>query len=915
MERSEIAPSDQESGNSSGRPLLVRVIMKIKNYVKRRPLIKYALYAVGSCLCVFLIVGLYFSFRNRADPGKIDMLSEEQQPQEIKTEEKKLKKNSDVIATEIRPEMTLKEFEAIGAAQLNEKECTDDMCGGCKRCAVFKSDTDLFEEIISLSKHTKKPAVIYDSRKQLALAFDRVKDVYLNLSDVFFFDLSKMIMKNQVLSMELKFRSLGTRQRDNKPLECAILVETLDQCIVHRFRLKNVLSLELLGLFSSIEEISSYKGYTIPVLFMRVAEKVTALDKHESFSVKCVLHIDADDSEYDEGYIYNSDKNIENRRSAEIIEYLRERDAQTDSSTFLVEYGYKGDERENRFYIIERYKMAHMVSQFYERMGSIKPGKFLNIAVSPVEKHVTGVIEWIMRSIRSLVKPSEREPAPLPYTSEEVHAMYALGAISKFSSQNAPVSIKADFFNGRITDISLNNDIRVKNPCTTEQCLIVLRPISEILLNTTAASSKMFKEALDYIEFTRNANIELEISLNNEKIAFTVKSNGEVQREFPQEFSLLAGIEKSLKAENTEQWLFSLLKSLAFAKSAGEELAARSFFGKQEDSDKRDVLDLVYANTNDKSVKKQKYTVLSVGGSLFIRLETEQAGAKSEDKNKTEIFAITDNKKLSSLLMKMFGGNMYYGEIEGKRVQMTNSAKPLSFETPVEISKEEALTSAFANVPIATERFFYTRAYFMGRSVINTIKKQTNDISMNVPKENFEVTFADWITSLSRFDDVSLDHVILYLLSDYKLGSNISLEITCKKRNTLDGGSTCVVAQFVCGEFKGEAEIYSSEVDNFKAITSPEIENMKKILSYILDLMEGDPASVLKITIQTTSTSPIVNVVAEKPDSPQIKATFDMDKIRQRIKGYQRVSTVKPLSETVLNTVNGNAIMLLSVVA
>ncbi|KAI5181495.1 hypothetical protein NEOKW01_1676 [Nematocida sp. AWRm80] len=917
----ENANSDHSEINA--KPWIVKMLDKIKKYIRRRPVLKYGMIGLGMILCVALVILFHLTvFGDDSSEGKGPIKDPQAQDngnessrdnrsslrniEPFKIPEEKDCKNlhpsndKSVIVTEITPFTSFNTFSEIYARKIEvTKKCPDNLCGRCSDCS-FVNDQQLYDRLIEAAKSPDTKVVLYDTIKPLEEFMDGPKDVFSNLSEEYIKYLSKQIMMNQVLYIGFTFSAPAEFINVNIPMVCSIFVEGKSECHAHRFRLRNSHTPKKKDYAERIENLVVYRGINLQSTLKDIILSICTLQPNTSTEIDLTLILPEDTD------IYTVDPIIERRASEQFKKHLEYTDIQYVDAEYLVERK-EGDEL--KFDRIEKHKLAHLFTLFGEKKKKIKPNKVFGVLAPVLNKTFTNAIDTIMDVTRKMlqVKDISKIVKDAYYMYDSVHALSALSSICRWEYAIRPLVLELSVLDGCV--YLQSNGITIMDVGPIESVLQALLPVTEPLLGLSSDCYTFIGELVTCLEasmFLNDNHLVATLIKHNLAIKASLKVTRAEKDIFSKEyvFEYEYDLEKALQEETKDPWLYSFLKSLLYCrypknmdiKPEGyleEQRTIRNLLGGKEE---KDVLDTLYSYLADNPNQRVGYGLLILNETLFLDLIHVRNDVRIRDSY------IFQHKFLTKVLRKALDeSNFAYGYFQDKYMYGWIT-KYVAYD-----KVQKTLNRTIMNPPF----FIHSRLYIFVRAILSTLNANLIDkYNMNITQPKIEETFFEWMSSLGRFSTVSLHHPFIYLVLDYKKGTDLVIKIRVKEKK--DEKSSEIKIEI--GSFEETAILEYVEVPKEKEDDKLD-QALRKILGMIVKLEPGNSDSYVTIYLRSfaiASQASIEAVLGEDKDN-SITAKFNIDKTQENAKNLvEQTGDLRKAKIPV--TINGNISMLFAII-
>ncbi|KAI5172043.1 hypothetical protein NEFER03_1288 [Nematocida sp. LUAm3] len=994
----ESSNADQLTDNHE-RSWIGQRIVNIKQYIKKRRVLKYSLYALGGVTCTIIMLGLYLGTL----PGETDEDTEEDAYlQEIGNElglqdltdmdllgtafiamEKKMesisepmieevlgedvhkeelveimKKEKNIVITEIAPNMQKKDFENIYYDKLlqNSAECGRNdadgklvICGRCEKCSWVQDSTALFVNLSETAKNVKTPVFLYDTTSLLTPIFKDAKEVFCNINAGLIKYLIEMLMKDEVLFMDLQFTSITNTPTANIPLVCSLFVEGKTTCFAHRFRMRNTILPGSLAIDEMFSGQYAYKGYDLVAFIKKMAIGICSLKESHSFGLEINLH---SAERLKERY---SSYPIDERRGGDLFKHFSKSFLPRENGMFSLAIMKDNVFTNEKIRMVPKYKFIHFLSHFGEPADKISPDSLFKTLKASTMKLTSSTVEFI-RSLLAAVTITKKTPEIIEmYTSEAAHALTLLSTLCKWRHTRASeVTVYILVNKSNIESISMSG-IRITAIPELSEILKYSSLLKDSFLSTYSVANTFFSRAhmclnQGLLQEDRKTLICLKVSKEN--VSGFLWCNGKIALKETYSFMLFDQNTKALEKESKEQWLLSLIKSLPFSEKSHaspsvrvlpEKITVLNFLGapkvdEAEDtkepakSDKKtdediedeklanipqmDILDAIYTLGSLPSKPKTNYNIMIIDTLMMIQLV--RANEDKKEKERDAMMYLYNNKMLSSAIKKCLGASLTYGHFQKK--DHYGSILP-DLEYTKALKKME-------NIKLVNPDLLYSRAYLVGRCILNVLKLESiSSVKFgSMLNHDFEMNLLEWIVSLERFSTLSLRHHVLYYIFDYRVGSTITFDIKMQDKTSKDSADeTKCTIKVSSGAFEEKIPLNYLELPKV-ASDDVEKEKLKLLFSMIFNLYpkptkKNDPEqTTLRVMIKSYPMNPGVtilgwnpNIKGESESDPKVAISANYDNTKKNAK--KLIEKSKHLDQANLPIIiNGNIIIPITVI-
>lgn len=391
------------------------------------------------------------------------------------------------------------------------------------------------------------------------------------------------------------------------------------------------------------------------------------------------------------------------------------------------------------------------------------------------------------------------------------------------------------------------------------------------------------------------------VVLNGESVSIEIK--GSVQKKYTLQWA--EGITKSLATAKNSTWFLMVLMSLPFSTQT-EATVGDSYTPSEFQAEKIVIRDVADPSSNildrlydimDEKAGKARYTALLLGSSVYIAL--------LDDKNAVPYYYVCRNKELSRTFLSMFDSYAVFGEME-KGGCTAHTLGSVDFEKTTSIGQK---------IRLQPMQFAHCRLYFIGKVLLETLRQSTG-IQTRIEKEvdRSSAPAQHWLIDLGRLTKFHFSHPLLWLLTDYRKGTDIVITIRALKRTQKkkeEENSTWI--EVTTGAFKEELELHHVELLTYKR-KGEVVDKMKTLLAHVLRLAPDSPESTLDVKI---SSLPVENnvLVSYKPrQSKEESITIDYAKTMKNVKEVRQEKNPSNIREDFLGMKNGNITLLLALI-
>lgn len=915
--------SDQIRESSSS--WLVEQINRIKQYIKKRPILKYGLIGAGGVACcgVFVVGYVYvqkkktktefdgvvqeFSLK-RIDPGVAKEVKDadvvELMPEigivkkmfknlgmsEIQSAKRKesldLKKifsgvinNGKMITTTITPEMAYEDFDDIYTYKIYKNEvCKDILCGRCSACQwTNRGNIELYKLLVEAAEVLEEPVVLYDSVTPLVPMFKNSVEVYSNIEEVFMQALCKMMMVDDILFMRFSFTSLSNRNIEAIPMICTIFIERKNECFGYRFRLRNTIIPDFIYIEDLFKKLFKYSGYNLPTIVKTLATSISTLPKDKTLSIGFTFQPNERKDVF-----YSADP-ISVRRKSEMLSYLNSMESPVNNAIFVILV--QQDQKEITLETITKYRCINFISQFGVEKKNIEFANILATLRTDPLKYAASALDtfrnWLGQVLRNKDKIKKNEE--VGYVSETAHALTVFSSISAWDyMKDQQISIFLQVANGDIEYICVNG-VKVSIIPDSEDIFEYFSFMRTGLAFSNSALGSFISKAMFHLKrayMQKDKGMSIILTIEKEKAAGKIIVTGhENSKEEEESFGFLLpkSIYSALKVEKKDRWLFSLLKALVFSQysisqswlsvnSVEKELVFGNFIlpiknndkkedkkdknnKKEEEEEKLDILDDVYARINNKENDEISYSLFILNDTIIVKL-FERTDKKDGKKEKDKLYIHVDSI-LAEGLSAVLGGTFSYGTIKKKDFYGL-IIQDLDFKKKLD---------NYDNIILVNPDFFYSRAYIMGRGIMNVLQNRTiGTLEMKEQSHEYAETFTSWLSSLGQFSSISLSHPFLYYIMDFKKGMKIDFKIQMIKKKVKSPAKTTCTIEVSSGKFKEEITLHYVELP--KEPTENKVElSLRHLFAKILNLSPPPDDSSITISLVSLPISSSIEIV------------------------------------------------------
>lgn len=937
--------------NRSERSFIPEILIRFKRYVRKRKLLKYGLFGVGTFITVALVLIYYIYYKldpsvgEKTESSKDSMASPEESSERDKStggsrgagytdgskrKEKKLfygvaKELKNILVTDITDGMTVDSISDVYKERIYSGvySCKENICGKCSRC-MFYNDTDMFSELVARSAECPS-VVIYDSIDDLTDFIDGIDYLYSNVSEAYMKYLTEEMILGRIVRIRAKFTS-PAKQIDNKaPVFCSILAEGAEGCTVHRFRLQNIERTEEAKSFiETFEMFFRYRGFNLCASLKELCRSIGSLCPGKS--VEAVFTADHPEV-------------IENEKSAENISLIPYSVAKSFASSpdgfsnyFMTYVDSNGKYQTD---LIGRHKFTHFVSLFGEPRKEVKKNQLL-IALSPEPiRKVEGMFDGLLDSLRGIFRSPNKEKKNKEkdirkyYGTENVYGISILSSLCRWKYTDSDISLSILARNKDIERVTVCG-VSLDRLCTVDEALNLFSLFDQaIILNDTPCAEfiQRARDTLSIMDTTPEKSMCISIEQTGNLFEGAIRiyeADGSKSSEIVYLFSLPSKIIKALCKNTKEPWICTFMQSFAFAvaervpdlsKALPETVSEGDFLGSytQNNSnnsnsqkiDRPDVLDRLYSYLNDNKSIPVKYVLLLVGDSLFLKMSR-----KKESAIETIHYAYT-HKDISESLRRAINSNMSFGIFTGRDLVAWSSTK-VAYDT-----YSESLKNTLWNIV----DYAYYRLYFAARPVLNSIRKGNGiEISLSLEEPKFKESFFEWLMSLGRFSTLALSHPVLPIVLDAKKGGSLDITVEMVEKSVKpDIRETGCKINVICGGFKEKVPLEFIELGKDTSSSRKNEKLLRYVFTRILNLskISDSPTEKIRISVETFPNSPrmLVNVTEEKEQEVVKIGKFkvDLDAVKKNAKALAtEVGDISNANIPVLT--NGNIGVLLAII-
>ncbi|KAH9386483.1 uncharacterized protein NEMAJ01_1379 [Nematocida major] len=887
----------------SRRSFIPDLLIRFKRCVRTRKLLKYTLLMLGFVLAIGIIATFYIM---GAAPSK-EHQDGDSAPIEQNDEEKSTcmceetgsadfqpafgrarlvasaETDTSMILTEIGESTPRESFNAIYKEKIfSKKDCSDNLCGKCRQCGFF-NDAELFSKLAASAKTYGAPALLCDTTSSLTKMLDDVSALYSNYSKRFVQVLAEEIANNRVLQVTLQVYATKNQGMEKAPFMCSIVVEGLQSCFAHRFRLQNLTKASEASLMEMFELAFKYKGYSLRASLKSVCRAICVLKPGERTEV--VL----------EAVLLDARKKAADSKG-ELARALESPSAQVE---YAIRYTSSGKETVQE--TVKRYKCAHLFSL----LGSNGPETdkiMIAFSPDPIRK-VEGFFDWAIDGFRNLIRMPEKEK-PKPdqgkyYGTEEAYAISMLSSFAAWRYGQEPVHIKVLAVPGEIRSVAVCGSV-LPILCETQDAVELAELFDQVSIlagNACSEFVKIARDALEMLSYAKEGSqAEIEILQSGQNIAASVHMEGPEKISAWKKcykFVLPLGLCSALKGDTKEPWLCTFMQALAFvtcaekpedSKGCDEVVQVRQFLGSEKEcvaSNKapaekdQDVLDFVYSYLGDKESSEMKYVALLVGKTLFLKFTTESTEDAKQVLHST-LYEYT-SAGLTGAIRKALGSNVSFGILKQRDFVAWAGVK---------VAYDEYKPS-MTRVSLNVVDYAYYRLYFLARPILNSIKRgNLAELSLADEIPNSEENFCQWLSGLGRFSKFLFSHPLVPIILEAPVGHSLalSIEMLDKKAKKKQEETTCKI-RIRCGAFEETVELHYSELNLCTSSDADKDKPVNLLFARILNLptVKEDPSAYLSVKIESLLHYPSVYITIEEHGDANDRLHMEKEKITVNI--------------------------------